>query len=104
MLESITRTDGGSQMTRGGTSSQDGGVGRHTVPPHITKRRTITNLKIKNNQNCQKIELYGSPRTKELKKKHSSRQVEGVEMGSQGREYFSKAAAGRVGSPTCTCR
>ena len=30
-----------------------------------------TNLKTKNNQNCQKIKLYGSPTTKELKKKHS---------------------------------
>ena len=28
-------------------SSQDGGVGRHTVPPHTTKRRTTTNLKTK---------------------------------------------------------
>ena len=33
------------------TSGQDGGVGRHTEPPHTTKRRTITNLKTKNNQN-----------------------------------------------------
>ena len=64
------------------TSSQDGGVGRYTLPPHTTKRRTTTNLKTKNNQNCQKIELYGSPTTKELKKKHSSRPVGGVEMGS----------------------
>ena len=39
-----------------GTSHQDGGVGRHIVPPHKTKRRTTTNLKIKNNQNCQKID------------------------------------------------
>ena len=30
-----------------GTSSQDGGIGRYTVPPHITKRRTTTNLKTK---------------------------------------------------------
>ena len=30
------------------TSSQDGGVGRHTVPPHTTKR-TATNLKTKKN-------------------------------------------------------
>ena len=34
-----------------GTSGQDGGIGRHTVPPDTTKRRT-TNLKTKNNQNC----------------------------------------------------
>ena len=33
------------------TSGQDGGVGRHTVPPCTTKR--TTNLKTKNNQNCQ---------------------------------------------------
>ena len=38
----------------------DGGIGRYALLPHTTKRRT-TNLKTKNNQNCQKIELYGSP-------------------------------------------
>ena len=54
------------------TSSQDGGIGRYTLPPRTTKRRKTTNLKTKNNQNCQKIELYGSLTTKELKKKHSS--------------------------------
>ena len=58
-----------------GTSGQDRGIGRHTVPPGKT-RRTPTNLKTKNNQNCQKIELYGSPTTTELKKKHSSRPIE----------------------------
>ena len=55
---------------------------RHSLP-HTTKRRT-TNLKTKINQNCQKIELYGSPTTKELKKKHSSRLVGGAETGSKG--------------------
>ena len=29
------------------TTSQDGGIGRHTVPSHTTKRRTTTNLKTK---------------------------------------------------------
>ena len=43
-------------------------------------------LKRKYNQNCQKIELYKSLTTKELKKKHSSRQVEGAETGSWGGE------------------
>ena len=52
------------------------------MPPCTTKRR-ITNLKTKKNQNCQKIELYGSATTKELKKKHSSRLVGGAEIGSQ---------------------
>ena len=41
---------------------------------------------MKNNQNCQKIKLYGSLTTKELKKKHSSRVAGGVETGSWGRE------------------
>ena len=74
-----------------------------------TKRRTTTNLKTKNNQNFQKIETYGSPTTKELKKL-SSRLVGGVEMGSQGGENSQQgggwrmgsgeAAAGKLGSPT----
>ena len=60
-----------------GTSGQDRDISRYTVPPLKTKRKT-TNLKIKNNQNFQKIKLYGSPTTKELKKKHSSRPVGGA--------------------------
>ena len=67
------------------TSGQDGGIGRYTLPPHTTKIRTTTNFKIKNNENFQKIELYGSPTTKELKKKHSSRLAGGMETDSQGR-------------------
>ena len=39
-----------------------------------------------NNQNCRKIELYGSLTTKKLKKKHSSRLVGGKETGSQDGE------------------
>ena len=49
---------------------------------NTTKRRITMNLKTKNNQNCQKIKLYGSLTTKKLKKKHSSRLVGGVETGS----------------------
>ena len=79
------------------TSSQDGGVGRHTAPPRTTKRRTTTNLKTKNNQNCQKIELHGSPTIKELKKTHSSRPVRGAEAGSWAERTRSKAAAGGPG-------
>ena len=74
------------------TSSQDGGLGRHTVPLHTTKRRTTTNLKTKNNQNARKIELHGSPATKELKKKHSSRVVGGVETGSWAERTHGKVA------------
>ena len=83
------------------------------MPPHTAKRRTTTNIKTKNNQNCQKIELSESPTTKEIKKKHSSRQVGGAEMGSRvertrgkaaaGRTRVSEAAAGGAGGPTFTC-
>ena len=79
------------------TSSQDGGVGRHTVPPCTTKRKTTTNLKTKNNQNCQKIELYGNPTTKDLKEKHSSRLVGGAETGGQAERTQGKVAAGGPG-------
>ena len=99
------------------TSGQDGGIGRYTVPPRTTKRRTTTNLKTKNNQNYttvfgQKIRLYGSLTTKELKKKHSSRPVGGAETGSQAEGTHGKVAAGRpreamaceLGGPTFSCR
>ena len=86
------------------TSGQDGGVGRHTVPPHTNKRKTTTNLKTKNNQNCQKIELYGSPTTKEIKKKHSPRRAGGVETGSRVERTHSEVEAGGAGSPTFACR
>ena len=46
-------------------SSQDGGVGRKASLPRTTKRRLTNNLRTKTNQNCQKIELYGSLTTKE---------------------------------------
>ena len=72
------------------TSSQDGGIDRYTLPSHTSKRRTTTNSKTKNNQNCQKIKLYGSPTTKELNKKPSSKSVGGVEMDSQGGEDSQK--------------
>ena len=79
------------------TSGQGGGMGRHTVSPRTTKIRTTTNLKTKNNQNCQKIELYGSLTTKELKKKQSSRPAGGVEMGSWGREDSWQGGGWRTG-------
>ena len=67
------------------------------MPPHTTKR-TTTNLKKKKKtcQNCQKTKLYGSPTTKELKKKHSSRLVRGAEMGSSGERAHHKAASDRL--------
>ena len=38
--------------------------------------------------------MYGSPTTKEIKKKHSSRLVGGAERGSQAERTQGKAAAG----------
>ena len=82
------------------TSGQNGGIGRYTLPPCTTKRRTTTNFRIKNNQNCQKIKLYGSPTTKELKKKHSFRQVGGAEMGSRSGENAEQGGGWQMDGPT----
>ena len=63
------------------------------------------NLKTKTNQNCQKIELYESLTTKDLKKKHSSRLV-----GRAGRtwskvmDWAGEVVAGGQVSPTFMCR
>ena len=96
------------------TFSQDGGVGRYTLPPHTTKRRTTTNLETKNNPTCQKIELYGSLTIRELKKKHASRPVGDGGTVSRGREDSwqggswrvgaGEVAAGEPGCPTFVCR
>ena len=79
-----------------GTSGKDGGIGKYTFPPRTTKRAT-TNVKTKNNQNCQKIELYGNLTIKELKKKYSSRLVGGVETHSQAREDAWQGGGWRTG-------
>ena len=91
------KLDTESEFGKNQTSCQDGGVGRYTVPLHTTKRRTPTNLKTNNNQNCHKIKLYGSLTTKELKKKHSSRLVGRAEMGSWGREDSRHGSGWRTG-------
>ena len=62
-------TSGGST----GTSSQDGGMGKHVLLPHTTIGKLQLYLKTNTTQNHQKIELYGSPTTKDLKKPQSSR-------------------------------
>ena len=55
----------------------------HFASSHNQKK---DNNKFKNKKqtDCQKIELYGNPTTKKVKKKHSSRLVGGAEMGSRG--------------------
>ena len=70
--------------------------------PHTSKRRITTNVKTKINQNCQKTELCGSPRTKELKKKHSSRLVREAKMGSPVERTHGKVVTGGPVGPTFT--
>ena len=65
--------------TRPGTSSQDGGIGKHALPPCTTTEKLQPDLKTKNTQNHQKTKLYGSLTTKDLKKPHSFGQVGGAE-------------------------
>ena len=89
-------------------SGQDGGLGRYTLPPHTTKRRTTTNLKAKHNHNCQKIKLHGSLTTKELEGTfiQTSRRDGDGQPGWRGlvarqqlEVHAGKAAAGGAGSP-----
>ena len=53
-------------------------------------------LKTNNTQNHQKIKLYGSPTTKNLKKPHSFRRVGGAE-GQRGRDTETGREAQRCG-------
>ena len=56
-----------------------------------TQKKDNDNLKTKNNQNWQNIELYGSPTTKEIKKTHSSRPVGWVETSNLAEGSHGKA-------------
>ena len=47
--------------------------------------------------------MYGSPTTKELKKKHISRPVGGVEVTSWTERTQGEVAAGGPGGPTFEC-
>ena len=62
------------------TSSQDGRIGKHSSPPCTTTAKLQLNYKTAIIQNHQKIKLYGSLTTKELKKLYSFRWVGGYEM------------------------
>ena len=68
------------------------------MPPYTTIRRITTNFKTKNNHNCQKIQLYGSPTTKDFEKKYSPTGVGEAKLGSWGRGKV--VVAGRTGGPT----
>ena len=66
------------------------------MPPCTTKRRTITNLKTKNNQNYQKIKLCGSLTIKELKETFIQTGRRGRDR-QLGREDFPQGTAGGMG-------
>ena len=57
------------------------------------------NLKTNNTQNCQKIKLYGSLTTKDLKKPHSSRRVGGEKMQRPVERGVACRGGGTTGSP-----
>ena len=58
---------------------QDGGTGKHILPPCTTKRRTTANLKTKNNPNCQNRTVW--------KSNHQGVKVETfIQTGRRGRE------------------
>ena len=75
-------------------SGQDGGVGEISFTSLHNQKKETTILKTKNNQNFQKLELYGSTTTKKVKKKHSSRLVGGTEKEAGLERTLSKAMAG----------
>ena len=61
------------------------------------QKKDNNKFKNNNNHNCQKIKLYGSLTTKELKKKHSSRPIGGAETGNQAERTCGKVVAGGPG-------
>ena len=87
------------------TSGQDGGIGKHVWPPHATTER-ITARPQNNTQNYQKIELYGSPTTKDLKKPtfiHTGQWGGDVETGREARRPNVAWKDGGMCGPPCTC-
>ena len=71
------------RLIYGRTSGQDGGIDRHASPLHATWEELQLGLKANNTKNHQKIQLYGSSITKDLKDTHSSRWVGWAELWRQ---------------------
>ena len=59
---------------------QDGGIGKHGLLFNTTTSKLQLKYRTTITQNYQKIELYGSLITKELKKSYSPRWVGGAKM------------------------
>ena len=101
-------------------SGQDRGVGRYTLPPHTTKRKTTTNLKTKNNQNCHKNQTVWKSNNQEVKETfiqtgrrgrdrqlgqrgHAARRQLEDPVGEAADGRSGEAVAGRLGGPTFAC-
>ena len=80
-----------------GTSRQDRGVGRFTLPPCTTKRRTTTNLKTKTTRTDRKL-------NEGIKEETFIQTGRRGGDGQPGREdSLSKVVAGGQGGPTFVC-
>ena len=97
------------------SSGQDGGVGRCTALHFLAQTKEDNNqLKNKKQPHLPGNQTAWKSNNKELKNKHSSRMVEGVEMGSLNRDVqqggswqqigAGEAVAGRLGYPSFVYR
>ena len=84
------------------TQGQDGGIDNMLCLLVQPQRELQLNLKTNNTQNCQKIELYGSLTTKDLKQPHSSRFGRKGRDAERNREAQKGMKAG-TGGPSSTC-
>ena len=86
------------------TFSQDGGVGRHIVPPHTTKRSTTTNLKTKNNQKLPENQTVWKSNNQGVKEETFIQTGRRRGDGQLGGDDSGKAAADGLGGHTLACR
>ena len=84
-----------------GTSSQDGGVGRHTVPPHTTNRR-ITTIKKKKTELTENRTIWKSD-NQGVKEATFIQTGRGGGDGQPGGEDLQQGS-GWWSSPTFMCR
>ena len=66
------------QSLKTGSSSQDGGTGRHGSPLHTSVSKLQTKIQNNHHSEPSEIRLNGSPTTTELKEPHPSRLAGGV--------------------------
>ena len=82
------------------TSSQDGCVGRYTVPPRTTKTRSTTNLKTKTQRELTENQTEWKSDNQGIKEETFIQTCRRSETGSQAERTHGKAVASRQGGPT----